>query len=149
MLKNPAAKDLSRWHQLPIRRTFANMSTNWLKVICGLFVLITCAPGCSRPSTTNGEPAIQEQSNLADPVILAQAKAAKKLGIPLDSIEIVSITATNFADSSLGCPQPGMAYTQVITPGYRIITRGDSKQLTVNVSGGRGVICNDTFRSPR
>ncbi|MDQ3328852.1 MAG: hypothetical protein M3506_10065, partial [Chloroflexota bacterium] len=31
---------------------------------------------------------------------------------------VVSITAQEWPDSALGCPEPGMMYQQVITPGY-------------------------------
>jgi hypothetical protein len=36
-------------------------------------------------------------------------------------VSIIEIEFRDFSDSSLGCPQPGMMYTQVITPGYRVI----------------------------
>jgi hypothetical protein len=128
------------------------MRINLLKVIFGLIVLIGFGTGCSRPSATISETATQNQPNssaLPDPAIVAQIKAAEKLGVPKDSIAIVSITATEFADSSLDCPQAGMAYAQVITPGYRVVTRNQSEEIAVNVSGGRGVICDSSFRSPR
>ena len=83
------------------------MRINLLKLICGLIVLIGLGTGCSRTSEIISEEATQMQPNssdLPDPTIVAQIKAAEKLGVPEDSIEIVSITTTEFVDSSLGCP---------------------------------------------
>jgi hypothetical protein len=31
------------------------------------------------------------------------------------------VEAVDWSDTSLGCPEPGMAYAQVITPGYLIV----------------------------
>lgn len=44
-----------------------------------------------------------------------------RLAIPADEIALVEVTAVEWSDSSLDCPQPGMSYLQVITPGYRIV----------------------------
>ncbi len=40
----------------------------------------------------------------------------------LDSaIKLHLCTATTWPNRALGCPQPGMFYAQVLTPGYRIV----------------------------
>ena len=46
---------------------------------------------------------------------------ANRLAITTDEISLVEITEVEWSDSSLDCPQPGMEYLQVITPGYRIV----------------------------
>ncbi len=38
-----------------------------------------------------------------------------------EEIQVVSVEATLWPDASLGCPQPGRMYAQVLTPGYRIV----------------------------
>jgi len=45
---------------------------------------------------------------------------ANRLVIPADEISFVEITEVEWSDSSLGCPQAGMDYLQVITSGYLI-----------------------------
>jgi hypothetical protein len=40
---------------------------------------------------------------------------------------VTSAVAVTWNDSSLGCPQPGMMYTQVITPGLRVMVEADGK----------------------
>ena len=49
--------------------------------------------------------------------------------------------ARAFSDSSLDCPQPGMSYLQVITPGYRVLLEADGRRFDVRTSGGQGRIC--------
>jgi hypothetical protein len=49
-----------------------------------------------------------------------------------------------WGDSSLGCPQPGFFYTQVITPGYLIIVAGGGKRLEYHTdTRGRAVMCRE------
>jgi hypothetical protein len=41
--------------------------------------------------------------------------------VTADEIKVVSLEPVEWRDTSLGCPQEGMAYAQVITPGYVIV----------------------------
>ena len=51
----------------------------------------------------------------------AQKELATRLGSPVADIHLVSVEPVEWPDTSLGCPKPGMAYAQVITPGFRLI----------------------------
>lgn len=55
---------------------------------------------------------------ITDPVFAAIAGLA---GVPIDQVMLVSAEAVTFPDGSLGCPEPGMAYTQAVVDGYRIV----------------------------
>ena len=48
-------------------------------------------------------------------------------------------------NASLGCPKEGMAYTQVITPGYKLIfdLAGTPYAVHTNSDGSHMVICGD------
>ncbi len=61
-------------------------------------------------------------------VDLAKKDLAQRLSVAVDQITVVSSEYVDWPDSSLGCPEPGMAYSQVITPGYRIILQQGQKQ---------------------
>ena len=50
----------------------------------------------------------------------AVADLAARLQSPLSAVEIISVVETEWRDSSLGLPQAGRMYAQVITPGVRI-----------------------------
>ena len=73
-------------------------------------------PSPRRTPMTNVPPAAQT----------AVAALANELGIPQDEISVESADEAEWSDSSLGCPEPGRAYLQVITPGYRValVARG-------------------------
>jgi len=48
------------------------------------------------------------------------ADLSARLGIPVEEITVIQAQAVEWNDSSLGCPQPGVNYLQVITPGFRV-----------------------------
>jgi len=48
--------------------------------------------------------------------------------IPGQEISVVSVEYTEWPDSSLGNPQPDMAYTQVITPGFKVLLEAGGQQ---------------------
>ncbi|NIN64244.1 MAG: hypothetical protein GTO63_06000, partial [Anaerolineae bacterium] len=52
---------------------------------------------------------------------LAREDLAQRLGLAPEAIRLVSVEAVEWSDTSLGCPQPGMMYAQVITPGFRVV----------------------------
>ncbi|MBI3958511.1 MAG: hypothetical protein HY328_06855 [Chloroflexi bacterium] len=51
----------------------------------------------------------------------AKAEAATLARSSAESVQVVSVEGVDWSDSSLGCPQAGMMYAQVITPGYKIV----------------------------
>jgi hypothetical protein len=53
---------------------------------------------------------------------------AQRLAISGNQINLVEVTEVEWSDSSLDCPQPGMEYLQVITPGYRIVLEASGTQ---------------------
>lgn len=76
-----------------------------------------------------------------DPATIAMQVVADFLSVPETEVTLVSVEAKDFGDPSLGCPSPGMAYAQVITPGHRVIVEADGRRFDVRVSGGHGKIC--------
>jgi hypothetical protein len=50
----------------------------------------------------------------------AKEDLAQRLAISVTQINLVEVAEVEWSDSSLGCPQAGMDYLQVITPGHLI-----------------------------
>ncbi len=75
-------------------------------------------------------------------IAIARQTVAEFLGIEADRVTLVAITAREFPDASLGCPQPGMAYPQVITPGHEVLVEADGRRFDVRVAGTRGRLCH-------
>jgi hypothetical protein len=61
---------------------------------------------------------------------------AALLGVETNAIEVVSVEMVVWPDGSLGCPQPGMAYIQVLQDGLRIRLAADGAIYEYH-SGGR------------
>jgi len=56
--------------------------------------------------------------------------------------QLVELQRVTWRDGSLGCPQPGMAYTQALVPGWRIVLAAGSRSFEYHASeGGRVVHC--------
>ena len=72
----------------------------------------------------------------------ARSAAARHSGAAPDAIELVKAEAVTWPDGSLGCPRPGMGYTQALVPGYRIRLRAHGASLDYHASrNGRLVLC--------
>jgi len=69
---------------------------------------------------------------------------AGELGVPLEAVTAISFEPVEWPDASLGCPQPGMMYAQVVTPGYRILLEVDGVQYEIHTdqAGGSVVTCD-------
>jgi len=61
-------------------------------------------------------------------VKLARQDLAKRLSIAESEITLVDAREVVWPDSSLGCPQPGMMYLTVLTPGYLIILNAEDRE---------------------
>lgn len=52
---------------------------------------------------------------------------AHRMDVPAEQVEVVGFAEVTWNDGSIGCPQPGMMYTQALVPGYQLILRvGDT-----------------------
>lgn len=55
-------------------------------------------------------------------------------------VEVVEVEAVEWNDSSLGCPEEGKMYAQVITPGYRIVFETPEGRKVYHTDGGDQVV---------
>jgi len=74
---------------------------------------------------------------LAGLVEQATADLAQRLSVDLDRIDLVEAKAVVWPDGGLGCPQPGMAYTQVRRDGALIRLRAGKRLYNYHSGGGR------------
>lgn len=78
----------------------------------------------------------------AIPVAAIVADAAQVLGVPVSAVTVVFATHCLWPDTSLGCPIPGHAYAQHVTPGYRVVVAGpDGTRLDYRGSGSDFARC--------
>lgn len=76
------------------------------------------APG-SATSAPQGSAGTLSPS-IMDPIL---ADAAGRSGQAPESLVVVSATARTWPDAGLGCPVPGMVYTQVPVDGYQVVVQ--------------------------
>lgn len=93
------------------------------------------------PGQGSAETLTMEQRDIAQ---LAIDALAADLGIAKDRIAVDTIRAVDWPDSSIGCPQPGRAYLQVITPGHKITLRVDKQIHVVHEANHRAFVCHIT-----
>ena len=78
-------------------------------------------------------------------IALVKEDLAKRLGATVEKITVLGVEAVEWPDTSLGCPQPGKTYAQVITAGYRIILKAGGEQYEYHSDneGRQLVLCQD------
>jgi len=78
------------------------------------------------PTTPGGGPAEQ-----------AKAALAGQLGVDPSQVTLVSSDEVTWRDGSLGCPEPGMRYTQALIPGTRTILEVAGRRYHYHSGGQR------------
>ena len=63
------------------------------------------------------------------------ADAAKRFQVAEDAVVLASAEQVTWGDGSMGCPQPGRSYTQMLVPGFRV---------TASTTAGRMLYHTDT-----
>jgi hypothetical protein len=61
------------------------------------------------------------------------ADAATVAGVDPASVVLVSVKPVTWMDGSLGCPKPGVMYTQAVVPGFQVIVRAGDRKLDYRV----------------
>ena len=94
-------------------------------------------------ATSIGEPGAsvtgEVPKDLLD-AILEDAEA--RTGIAAGEMSIVRAEAVVWNDGSLGCPEPGVMYTQAEVPGYRIVLRAGNETLDYHAyESGSFILC--------
>lgn len=75
-----------------------------------------------------------------DALAAAIKDLSEQTGIPAGEITLVSIEAVEWGDTSLGCPQEGYMYAQVITPGYKLILAAQGQQYQYHTDQKANVV---------
>jgi hypothetical protein len=78
----------------------------------------------------------------------AKEDLAQRLSIERAQISLVEAREVVWPDSSLGCPQPGTVYTQVLTSGFLIHLEADGKIYEYHADFNEQVILCEAPRTP-
>lgn len=110
----------------------------WLALVLLASITVGCPslgipPSSPEPTVLPGAEASVEAAKAA----LAAEKNANPSAITVQKVE-----AATFNDTSLGCPQPGRMYAQVITPGWIIELELNGTVYEYHATGQNAVRCD-------
>lgn len=126
-----------------------------------LFLVAVAVAGCAGQSgdeletmadatrSASSTPAPSEDSEVSGAVpeqMLAEmvTEAASRTGVDANEIEVVVAESVTWSDGSLGCPEPGMMYTQALVPGYRVVVDAGGEELNFHAAqSGEFRFCED------
>jgi hypothetical protein len=104
------------------------------------------SPNSGEPQMT---PSLPADAGLQALINKAIADLAQRLSSPTAEIKVLEATAVVWPDSSLGCPQPGMAYTQVPEDGLLIRLQAGEQIYEYHSGGIRDpFLCIKTGKDP-
>ena len=119
----------------------------------GFMVLFAAAAGCGLemggpPSQVPAVPTSTPPANETVPAEIETAAReflAGELEVDEGDLRLDSSEGVQWSDASLGCPQEGMLYAQVITPGYKLVfaLSGTVHAVHTNSDGSNMVVCGE------
>ena len=133
----------------------------WRLIAVGTLVAIclsACGPAADPATTVSPlqEPAglgedteMEAQNNevvetLEDLAVnLCLRELAGQLQVAEEQIRVVNVEPENWPDASLGCPEPGKMYAQVIVPGFRVLLEAGDTQHLYHTDGRRAISCRE------
>ena len=136
-----------------------------LMVLCGLLFNLGCqinpmdiSPSEDSTASPNAEPAstllptsptsesttsstsIPGEAGMQTLIDKAMADLSQRFAIPLNEISLLESTSVVWPDGSLGCPEEGMEYAQVLVPGYLIRLKSGDQEFEYHTSRGTEVV---------
>lgn len=133
-------------------------------ILAGLLAATACA--ADTPPTPRGIAPPKRLPDVAtfaplpsgDPVATAQiprevrravvADAAKRFNVAESAVVLARAEQLNWSDGSLGCPEPGRMYTQMLVAGFRVVAVTSAGELTYHTdSHGNVVSCRASARA--
>jgi hypothetical protein len=70
------------------------------------------------------------------------ADAARRFKVAESEVVVTQAERVTWSDASLGCPDPGQMYAQMLVEGFRVVAKTAAGSLSYNTdSGGRVLSC--------
>ncbi len=77
-------------------------------------------------------------ASVLDPIL---ADASAKTGVPVSELVVREARLVTWPDAGLGCPEPGMVYTQVQVDGFKVVVVAGMRVLDYRGGNGRWRLC--------
>ena len=129
-----------------LHRTRPGSMVRWRGSLTGAWLACTLASGCALGQAAGGPPPVVKEKAVtntpAEMIEAALDDAANRSTTARADIKVTSAEAVTWSDGSLGCPQPGMLYTQALVAGYRIVLHAGTQVLNYHAAArGKPVFC--------
>ncbi len=83
-------------------------------------------------------------TSAAEATAYAIKDLAAKLGIPNHAVTVVESGEATWPDVSLGMPEPGAMYAQILTEGFRVVLGAAGKRYEYHFGSGTVKMRQDT-----
>jgi len=93
----------------------------------------------SQAATQGDTRQMQADMSVDEQVRGAKIDLASHLGVDADAISVKEARAVQWSSGALGCPKPGMDYTQALVPGLRVLLEVDGVIYYYHGSKGRSL----------
>jgi hypothetical protein len=122
-----------------------------------LFTCFSCSANQDKnPAANSGNDApdqnkltVVNKMNPNEQIAYSKQDLATRLGLTVDAVKISGATPVSWRSGALGCPKPGMSYTDVLVPGIWIVLRVDKTTYRYHgSSGGQPFYCPDERAEP-
>jgi len=121
-------------------RSLRTVRRGVLAPLAACAALGTACAQVSPPAPPEGQP--MNAVTLQSITEAAVADAARQTGLSAAQLRVTAAEPVTWRDGSLGCPQPGMAYTEALVPGFRIRIAAGDRELDYHASArGALVLC--------
>jgi hypothetical protein len=118
-------------------------SATAVKTVATLAPTATAKPSAVSTAVTPTPPA---PPNAA---FMAMALLVSSLGAPASEFSVASFEETSWTDAGLGCPEPGVFYAQLFTPGWKIVLARGAEYFQFHTDRQGNNIVNCTERWAR
>ncbi len=133
-------------------RARRHLSVAFIALPALLLACTASGPGASQatPGPSGGSSATPSGSPAASLLVAVPADvlgpllddAATRTGAARDGITVTEATAVTWPTGALGCPSPGVLYTQALVRGWQVILDAGGTRIDYRASGpGRFRIC--------
>jgi hypothetical protein len=129
-----------------LHRARPGSMVRWRGPLTGAWLACTLASGCALGQAAGGPPPEVEEKAVtnspSDMIEAALDDAANRSTTARADIKVVTEVAVTWPDGSLGCPKPGMMYTQALVAGYRIVLQAGDQVLNYHAAArGKPLFC--------
>jgi len=104
-------------------------------------VIVGCAAGGDAGPSSSASPSpsagLPDSGPVPSEMFAAMvAEAATAADVDESAVQVVRAEAVTWRDGSMGCPEPGMMYTQALVPGYRVVLSAGGREYHFHADRG-------------